>query len=260
MSGCEPGRNRSMPVPVPEPTKSMSAEGSISRARTKALRSASSTVIPAVSGPYDLGNIDVRTAVQVDEETAQVSAITDPMPHDRQGIPLRTRHIRLNLDRPGFTLNPTNCDPFAVESVLFGKRRRRGTQGSYFQAANCATLKYGPKLTLEAERRRRPPRTPGDPRGPEDQARAKPTHRRSRSPCRRGELLDNSHIDTICTRVNFAAGRLPGRVADRVGDGDDTSTGPAPQRWRLPQGFDPQAARHGAGPEGPSRHRPRCPN
>ncbi|HSJ76610.1 MAG TPA: hypothetical protein VK899_10580, partial [Gemmatimonadales bacterium] len=68
-------------------------------------------VLPAVSGPYDLGNIAVRVAVSVDPVTARVTAVSDPLPQILQGIPLRTRSIRLDLDRPGFTLNPTNCDP-----------------------------------------------------------------------------------------------------------------------------------------------------
>ena len=82
-------------------------------------------VVPAVSGPYDLGNIVVRSAINLDEETAQVHATTDPIPQIIEGVPLRTRHIRVSLNRPNFTLNPTNCDPFAVNATLFGERRRR---------------------------------------------------------------------------------------------------------------------------------------
>ena len=166
------------------------------------------TVVPAVSGPYDLGNIVVRTAVQVDEETAEVRADTDPIPTIVEGIPLRTRHIRLNLDRPRFTLNPTNCDPFAVDSVLFGNEGAAARRSSSFQAANCATLKYRPALRLKlsggVDRRGHP--------AIHAVLRTKPGEANSQKvsvTLPRGELLDNSHISTICTRVNFAADSCP---------------------------------------------------
>ncbi len=68
-------------------------------------------VIPAVSGPYDLGNVVVRAAINVDQTTAQVTTVSDPLPQIIEGIPLRTRAIRVNLDRPEFAINPTNCEP-----------------------------------------------------------------------------------------------------------------------------------------------------
>ena len=80
-------------------------------------------VVPAVSGPYDLGNVAVRAAVSVNPVTAQVTTTSDPLPQILEGVPLRGRSIRLNLDRPGFALNPTNCDPFAVECLDLRRRR-----------------------------------------------------------------------------------------------------------------------------------------
>ncbi len=62
----------STPAPAPVPTRSMSTAGSTSPGPYKGAPLSLVTVVPAVSGPYDLGNIVVRTAVQVDEETAQV--------------------------------------------------------------------------------------------------------------------------------------------------------------------------------------------
>src|SRR6201999_3565144 len=62
------------------------------------------TVVPAVSGPYDLGNAVVRAAVSVNPATARVTAVTDPLPQILGGIPLRLRSIRVELDRPDFAL------------------------------------------------------------------------------------------------------------------------------------------------------------
>ena len=89
----------------------------------------------------------VRAAINVDPVTAQVTTASDPIPQILEGIPLRIRSILVNLDRPGFTLNPTNCEPHQ-------RRRRRcsatkagqSSPQSHFQVANCADLPYGPKL------------------------------------------------------------------------------------------------------------------
>src|SRR6185437_12159852 len=72
-------------------------------------------VIPAVSGPYDLGNVAVRAAVQVNRVSTQVTTTSDPLPQILEGIPLRGRSIRVNFDRPNFAINPTNCEPLSVD-------------------------------------------------------------------------------------------------------------------------------------------------
>ena len=45
---------------------------------------------------------------------------SDPIPHIIDGIPIHLRDIRVYIDRPSFTLNPTSCEPFAVASTLTG--------------------------------------------------------------------------------------------------------------------------------------------
>ena len=77
-------------------------------------------ITPAVSGPYDLGNVVVRAAIQVDPETAQITAVSDPLPRILEGIPLRLRSIQIDLNRENFTINPTSCEPFSVQSTIFG--------------------------------------------------------------------------------------------------------------------------------------------
>ena len=71
--------------------------------------------MPAVAGPFDLGNVVVRAKLDVDRHTAQVRVISDPLPTILQGIPLGVRDIRVTVDRPDFFVNPTSC---ASKSVL----------------------------------------------------------------------------------------------------------------------------------------------
>ena len=75
-------------------------------------------IIPAVAGPFDLGVVVDRIALQVNPETAQVSAAADPLPTILSGIPLDVRDLRVNLDRPNFTLAPTSCEPKAVQATV----------------------------------------------------------------------------------------------------------------------------------------------
>jgi hypothetical protein len=97
-------------------------------------------VTPAVTGPYDLGNVVVRAALFVDPTTARITAVSDPLPQILGGIPLRLRSILINLDRPNFTLNPTNCDSFAVGTEVFGTQGGSASLPTHFQIANCRDL------------------------------------------------------------------------------------------------------------------------
>src|SRR5262249_48186080 len=105
-------------------------------------------VTPAVSGPYDLGNVVVRAAVNVNPVNAQLTAVSDQLPQVFGGIPLRLRQILINLDRPDFMLNPTNCKRFAVQTSVFGDQGAIASPSAPFQSANCSELPFGPKLDL----------------------------------------------------------------------------------------------------------------
>ena len=65
-------------------------------------------------GPFDLGTVVVRSAIQVDRQTAQVSidsAGSDPIPHILDGIPLHLRDIRIYIDRPELHAQPDLLRP-----------------------------------------------------------------------------------------------------------------------------------------------------
>ena len=165
-------------------------------------------VIPAISGPYDLGNVAVRAAVHVDPVTARVTTVSDPLPHILEGIPLRARHVHVDLTRPEFALNPTNCSPLSVSAHLAGDEGALATSSAHYQVANCSKLDFAPalKLILKGKKKRlghpalRARLTP------------KPGHANigrvavSMPP---SILLENAHIGTVCNRVQFAARSCP---------------------------------------------------
>jgi hypothetical protein len=165
-------------------------------------------VVPAVSGPYDLGVVAVRAAAYVNPITAQITTVSDPIPQILEGVPLRLRTILVNLDRPGFARNPTNCNPFAIQSSLFGDEGAVGNSSAFYQVANCSSLEFGPKLQLNLKgsvKRRGHPAiqavlttNPGE----ADLAGTTVTMPKTL-------LLDNAHIGNVCTRVQFAAQQCP---------------------------------------------------
>jgi hypothetical protein len=109
------------------------------------------SVTSAVVGPFDLGTVVVRFGLRIDPTTAQVSvdpSASEPIPHIIQGIVTHVRDIRVYIDRPHFTLNPTSCNPMAISSTLGSNVGQSATISSPFQAANCAALKFSPKFTV----------------------------------------------------------------------------------------------------------------
>jgi hypothetical protein len=105
-------------------------------------------ITPALAGPYDYGTVVIRVRLHVDPLTAQVSAVSEPMPQIIGGIPIRMRSIQVNIDRDRFTLNPTNCSPLTVDSQGIGDQGTVTDFSSYFNAVNCESLAFKPRMTV----------------------------------------------------------------------------------------------------------------
>jgi hypothetical protein len=177
------------------------------------------SVTPAVAGPFDAGTVVVRLALNLNPKTAEVEvdgANSDPIPHILKGIVLKVRDLRVYVDRPNFTLNPTNCDESSAKATLFGSYLDVFNPAddlpvdlsTRYQAANCLNLGFKPDLALNLKG--------GSKRGghPGLSAVYKPKPGDAnledlvvRLP--RSAFLDQAHIRTICTRVQFAADSCP---------------------------------------------------
>jgi hypothetical protein len=162
-------------------------------------------VAPGIAGPFDLGNVVVRAALRVNPESTQVTAVSDPFPTILHGVILRTKDVRLRIDRPDTTINPTNCEPMSVNGQISGTGGAIFNAASPFQVANCASLPFKPKLAFRlfgGTHRGSHPKfkaTLTMPQGGANIAAASVALPHS-------EFLDQSHIGTVCTRVQFAAG------------------------------------------------------
>jgi uncharacterized repeat protein (TIGR01451 family) len=167
-------------------------------------------VTPATAGPYDLGTVVVRAALYVDPETARIHAVSDPIPQILQGIPLDVRSIALQMDRPDFTLNPTSCDSMALTGNATSPFGSSAALSSPFQVGGCSALPFKPKLAISLKG--------GTKRGDNPALRAVLTAKPGEANIKKAivalphsEFLDQSHIRTICTRVQFAADQCPAR-------------------------------------------------
>lgn len=108
-------------------------------------------ITPAVAGPFDLGDVMVRTALRVDPETARITAVSDPIPHILDGIPLDVRSVTLKMSRQDFTLNPTNCSEFHLVGSETSVLGSVAPLSQRFQVGDCAALPFKPKLSLSLE-------------------------------------------------------------------------------------------------------------
>ena len=156
----------------------------------------------------------IRVALRVNPQTAQVSALSETMPQIIGGIPIRMRSIQVNIDRPNFTINPTNCSALTVDSQGIGDQGTVTDFSSYFNAVNCATLPFKPKMTVK-------------------QLGARKTTRRARNPQLQFDLttrpgdanikslavtlphafeIDQRHLGNICSEKELTANECSGRT------------------------------------------------
>ncbi|HEY2716466.1 MAG TPA: hypothetical protein VGI73_09645 [Solirubrobacterales bacterium] len=176
-------------------------------------------ITPATAGPFDLGTVVVRVALFVDPVTAQIHAVSDPIPDVFGGTQLSVRAISLDLDRKEFTLNPTSCGKLAGGGAVRGGGADPTNAAAWssfavsdpFQTSHCEELKFRPKLTTKLIGARKKMRRNGHPKFQAVlQARAGDANiQRAALTLPHAEFLDQGHIGTVCTRVQLAAGQCP---------------------------------------------------
>jgi hypothetical protein len=108
-------------------------------------------ITPAVAGPFDLGTVVVRVALYIDQNTAQIHAISDPLPTILDGIPLDIRSVSLEMNRAGFTFNPTSCESMSVTGVAISTLNQTAGLSNRFQVGGCQGLPFKPTMTIATQ-------------------------------------------------------------------------------------------------------------
>jgi hypothetical protein len=175
-------------------------------------------ITPATAGPFDLGSVVVRVALFVDPATAQVHAVSDPIPHVFGGALLDLRSVAVTLDRKQFSLNPTNCSPMAVGATLHGGGANPLDPAAFssfpastpFQVQGCDGLGFKPKLFMRVfggTRRAKSPKLRATLIARDGDANIG----RAAVTLPRPFFLRQSSLAKICTRVQFAAHECPAK-------------------------------------------------
>lgn len=176
-------------------------------------------ITPAVAGPYDLGTTVVRVALNVNPESAQITANSDAIPDILGGVRLDIRSIDVDLDRAGFTHNPTSCASNPVTGSINGGGGDPAVPAAWstypvydnFAVTDCEKLGFKPVLKTKLLGGRKATKRKSHP-----SIRAILTTNETDANIARtavtlppGLLLDNAHVGTVCTRADQAANTCP---------------------------------------------------
>jgi hypothetical protein len=177
-------------------------------------------ITPAVAGPYDLGNVVVRAALNINPETVEVHAVSDPIPNVFGGVKLDIRKIHLVVDRAQFTLNPTTCrEPLPVNSTISSgggnpleeAQWQQTNVSDQFQFLGCKKLQFKPKFHARIFGGKNQTKRAKNPkfRAIVEARNGDANLRRTAFILPRATILDQGHIKTVCTRVQLAANQCP---------------------------------------------------
>jgi hypothetical protein len=164
--------------------------------------------VPAQAGPFDLGVVANRAGIYVDPDDATATITTDPLPQILEGVPIAYRTINATVNRPEFTLNPTDCSAKRITATVIATTGALAGPSDGFQATNCARLPYAPKLKLQlkgATRRSGHPALKAVLTQKPHQA----NNARISVQLPVSQFIDQDHINNPCTRVQFNAGQCP---------------------------------------------------
>jgi hypothetical protein len=167
-------------------------------------------ISPALAGPFDLGTVVVRTALQLNLETAQISAVSDPIPTILHGIPLDLRSISLEMSRHEFTLNPTNCEKQSVLAEALGQFGSTAKLSDPFQVVGCKNLAFKPKLAISLKgstKRAGHPALKATVTYPKGAGYANIAYAQVALPGT--EFLDQGNLDKVCTQPQLKSDSCP---------------------------------------------------
>jgi hypothetical protein len=165
-------------------------------------------VVPAQAGPFDLGDVVVRSALQVDPATARATVASDPLPQVFEGVGVTYRRVHVVVDRPEFMINPTDCSEMQITSHLVSVGGAVAEPQARFEVDGCGALKYSPELKLTFKG--------GTRRSDHPAVKAlltQPPHQANTAGATvllpASEFIDQDHINSPCTRVQFREDRCP---------------------------------------------------
>ncbi len=149
--------------------------------------------VEAAAGPFDLGRLTTRAAINVDPHSARVS-VTSTLPTIFKGVPLRLRNISVVVNREGFLFNPTNCGPLSTDTTLTSTLGAAQGLSSPFAVTGCGALPFKPTFSAATS------------------ASTNPTQLKANGASLRVNLLQGAHQANIHSVVAELPKSLPSRL------------------------------------------------
>jgi hypothetical protein len=108
--------------------------------------------VSETAGPLDLGegvcNCQVvRATVNINPITAQITVSNGALPTIKDGIPFQVKSVDVDINRPEFIFNPTDCEPMSVNGTLSSVQSTLAQVSSHFQVTNCEALGFKPSFS-----------------------------------------------------------------------------------------------------------------
>jgi hypothetical protein len=106
--------------------------------------------VEAASGPFDLGLVNTRATVNINQYNTRVTTATT-LETIKQGVPLRIRSISVAVNKQGFMFNPTKCSVEYTQSTLTSLEGATQTGlESPFQLTGCENLAFTPTMAASS--------------------------------------------------------------------------------------------------------------
>ena len=105
------------------------------------------------AGPFHLGVVVVRARISVNPTDSTLTVTTDEtgphaVPQIVFGVPVRLKRITVNIDKPDFMFNPTNCAAQQITATLSGSEDATSTVSSPFAVGGCKSLIFKPQFSV----------------------------------------------------------------------------------------------------------------
>ena len=188
-------------------------------------------VVPAVAGPFSLGNVVTHATVNVEPYTSRV-VVAGGVPTIFKGIPLRMQSLTVEVNRQGFMLNPTSCATLATESTLTGitllgsSTFTTAEVKSPLVTEECSKLAFKPSLTAIAGGK--PTRTNGaNIEVNVSQGAGEANLKQVMTMLPKQLPVRLSTLSKACPAATFEAGAAPGGCSKEANVGTATATTPA---------------------------------
>jgi hypothetical protein len=105
--------------------------------------------VHATAGPFDLGTVVVRQALNIDPDNVHATVVSDPLPTIRDGVPFRVRRVHVVVDRPGFMRSPTSCEAKSIATSVFSAGGQTANLTTPIGFKGCDKLPFAPRLALK---------------------------------------------------------------------------------------------------------------